>query len=67
MKVKLTPAAMSISKCTIKTFNLLKLFFSLYGWKSHLVVAAMRGHPAYYSGGPALQNVIPQGFLNSEM
>lgn len=34
---------------------------------THLVGAAMRGHPAFYSGGTALQNVIPQGFLNTEM
>lgn len=27
----------------------------------------MRGHPAFYSGGAALQNIIPQGFLNAEM
>lgn len=26
----------------------------------------MRGHPASYSGGTALQNVIPQGFRNTE-
>lgn len=34
---------------------------------THLVGTAIRGHPAFYSGGTALRNVIPRRFLNTEM